>query len=161
VNLSSQQFEARDFLANMSRVLEESRLPGGLLVLELTERMLMDDVAKVSAVLHGLRQLGIRIAVDDFGTGYSSLGHLKHFPIDTLKIDSSFVRDLPDAKDSAAITTAIVQMAHSLGIEVLAEGVETQAQYDYLRQLGCDEVQGFLLGKPMTAAEATSLLQGA
>jgi diguanylate cyclase (GGDEF)-like protein/PAS domain S-box-containing protein len=158
VNLSSQQFEARDFLTNMSRVLGEARLPGDLLVFELTERMLMDDVAKVTAVLHGLRQLGIRVAVDDFGTGYSSLGHLKHYPIDTLKVDRSFVRDLPDAKDSAAITTAIVQMAHSLGIEVLAEGVETQAQYDYLRQLGCDEVQGFLIGKPMTAAEAMSLL---
>jgi diguanylate cyclase (GGDEF)-like protein/PAS domain S-box-containing protein len=159
VNLSSQQFESRDFLPGMQRLLAQQALPPELLELELTERMLMDDVDKVAHTLTALRAMGVRVTVDDFGTGFSSLGHLKHFAIDKLKIDRSFVRDLPAARDSAAITTAIVQMAHSLGISVIAEGVETEAQRDFLVAVECDQLQGYLLGKPLSTEQAADLLK--
>ncbi|MDE2047332.1 MAG: EAL domain-containing protein, partial [Betaproteobacteria bacterium] len=158
VNLSSQQFESRDFLPRLLRLLKELDVPPELLEFELTERMLMDDMDKVAHTLNTLRSIGVRVAVDDFGTGFSSLGHLKHFAIDKLKIDRSFVLDLPAARDSAAITTAIVQMAHSLGIAVIAEGVETPAQRDFLLAVGCDQLQGFMLGRPGPAEQVAPLL---
>ena len=152
VNLSTLQFQAPDFVATVARVLQEEGLPGRLLELELTERMLMDDLPEVHARLAQLKGLGIRLAIDDFGTGYSSLGQLKALAIDKMKIDRSFVIDLPEAQDSAAIARAIIQMARSLGITVMAEGVETAAQRDFLAREGCDELQGEAISPPLSTA---------
>jgi len=149
VNLTSMQFHAPGFVEIVANVLRETGLPGHLLELELTERMLMADLAPVKAMLLQLKALGIRISVDDFGTGYSSLGHLKELPIDKMKIDRSFVHDLPGERDSAAIARAIIQMGRSLGITVIAEGVENEAQRAFLAQEGCDELQGNFIGEPV------------
>ncbi len=153
VNLSTMQFRSTHFNESIARVLQEEGVDGRLIELELTERMLMDDLPEVSAKLLRLAEIGIRVSVDDFGTGYSSLGHLKGLPIDKMKIDSSFVKDLPADRGSTAITRAIIQMARSLGITAIAEGVETEAQRSFLALNGCDELQGDLIGKPMPAAE--------
>jgi EAL domain-containing protein (putative c-di-GMP-specific phosphodiesterase class I) len=147
------QFQAIGFVETVAEVLRESCLPGHRLELELTERMLMADLVQVRETLAQLKALGVMISVDDFGTGYSSLSHLKELPIDKMKIDSSFVRDLPGDADSAAIATAIIQMGRSLGIVVIAEGVESEAQRLFLAQAGCDQVQGNALGGAMTAEE--------
>lgn len=160
VNLSSQQFEASDFVAKLAKLLQVHDVPAELIELELTERMLMEDVSLVRRQLRALRDMNVLVSVDDFGTGFSSLAHLKQYSIDRVKIDQSFVHDLPDAADSVAITRAIVQMAHSLGITVIAEGVENKVQRDFLRNLGCDELQGYLFGKPMPIAEVEILLRG-
>jgi diguanylate cyclase (GGDEF)-like protein/PAS domain S-box-containing protein len=153
INLATLQFQSRNFLASLSAGLREEALPGHAIELELTERMLMDDIPSVTARLREISALGIRISVDDFGTGYSSLGHLKDFPIDKLKIDRSFVTDLPANRDSAAISRAIIQMGQSLGLTVMAEGVETAAQCEFLAAQGCDEVQGMWVGAPLPASE--------
>jgi EAL domain-containing protein (putative c-di-GMP-specific phosphodiesterase class I) len=121
--------------------------------------MLLDDLPAVTAKLRKLAELGIRVSVDDFGTGYSSLGHLKELPIDKMKIDKSFVRDLPDDRGSAAIARAIVQMAASLGITAIAEGVETEAQRSFLAANGCDVLQGDLISRPLPAAEFEAWVQ--
>ena len=152
INLSSMQFQSGNFLESLSAALQGQALPGDAIELELTERMLMDDIPSVTARLRQISALGMRISVDDFGTGYSSLGHLKDFPIDKLKIDRSFVIDLPDDRDSAAISRAIIQMGQSLGLTVIAEGVETEAQCEFLASQGCDEVQGMWVGQPMPVA---------
>ena len=151
VNLSALQFQAQDFVATIEQALSRAGASGDMLELELTERMLMDDLAAVQTVLLYLRGLGVRLAVDDFGTGYTSLKHLKDLSIDRLKIDRCFVQGLPGDAGSAAIAAAIVQMGHGLGLEVLAEGVETAAQRAYLLALGCDAQQGLLEGEAMTA----------
>ena len=151
VNLSSLQFQAPGFVDGVRRVLAEHGLPGSLLELELTERMLMSDLEAVKDTLAPLKALGIRISVDDFGTGYSSLGHLKELPIDKLKVDHSFVRDLPEQTDSAAIARAIIQMGRSLGMTVIAEGVERAAQRDFLAREGCDMLQGAAIGAALAA----------
>ncbi len=153
VNLSSAQFQAPGFVESVERVLREQGAAGSELELELTERMLMDDLPAVRATLERLKALGARVSVDDFGTGYSSLGHLRHLPIDRLKIDRSFVADLPHDASSAGIARAIIQMAASLGLGVVAEGIETEAQRAWLAAHGCREMQGWLSGRPM-AAEA-------
>jgi diguanylate cyclase (GGDEF)-like protein len=149
VNLSSMQFQSSNFVETVQQVLRDTGLAGERLELELTERMLMSDLVQVKETLLQLKALGIRISVDDFGTGYSSLGHLKELPIDKMKIDRSFVSDLPAERDSAAIATAIIQMGRSLGITVIAEGVENQAQRDFLAAAGCDELQGNAVGVAM------------
>jgi diguanylate cyclase (GGDEF)-like protein/PAS domain S-box-containing protein len=149
VNLSNVQFQSSGFLDAVERELPGGEFDSGLLELELTERMLMDDLLQVKHRLERLKAMGLRISVDDFGTGYSSLGHLKDLPIDKVKIDRSFVHDLPLNRDSAAITSAIVQMGRSLGLTVIAEGVETEAQRDFLATLGCDELQGMLISPPL------------
>ncbi len=151
VNLSTVQFQQHGFVEGLARLLEEEQVRGDWLELELTERMLMDELDDVKASLVRLKALGIRLAVDDFGTGYSSLGHLKELPIDKVKIDGSFVHDVPQRADACAIVRAIVQLGHSLELVVIAEGVETEAQRDFLRQLGCDELQGLLVGEPLPA----------
>jgi len=130
-----------------------------LIELEITETVLQ-TVEPSAAVLQQLRALGVRIAIDDFGTGYSSLSMLKQLPIDTLKIDRLFVRNIPEDADSRAIVSAVIAMAHTLGLRVVAEGVETQAQLAFLRDEGCDEVQGYLLGRPVPAASVARLLAG-
>ena len=153
INLSTLQFQSADFLGTVAKALAAEGLPGNAIELELTERMLMDDIPSVTARLREISALGIRISVDDFGTGYSSLGHLKEFAIDKLKIDRSFVTDLPANRDSAAISRAIIQMGQSLGLTVMAEGVETAAQCEFLAMQLCDEVQGTWIGSPMPASE--------
>ncbi len=153
INLSTLQFQSANFLGSVATALEAEGVPGHAIELELTERMLMDDIPSVTARLREISALGMRISVDDFGTGFSSLGHLKDFPIDKLKIDRSFVTDLPANTDSAAISRAIIQMGQSLGLTVIAEGVETAAQCEFLASLSCDEVQGMWIGVPMPASE--------
>jgi len=152
VNLSTTQFQSVGFVDAVQRLLGEQGVEGRLLEIELTERMLMDELASVRDSLERLRALGVRIAVDDFGTGYTSLGHLKSLPVDRLKIDRSFIRDLPGDTGSAAIAGAVIQMAHGLGMRTLAEGVETAAQRDWVAARGCDELQGNLEAEPMPAA---------
>ncbi len=152
VNLSTVQFHSIGFIDAVAQVLPPDGVSEGLIELELTERTLMDDLAAVKQRLLRLKALGLRISVDDFGTGYSSLAHLKALPIDKVKIDRSFVEDLPDNHDSAAITRAIIQMGRSLGMMVIAEGVETVAQRDFLAAQHCDELQGMLISPPLPLA---------
>jgi len=159
VNLSGHQF-AQPNLAEMVReILQETGLAPEYLELEITESITMADVDRAVSMMHELASIGVRISIDDFGTGYSSLSYLKKFPIHTLKIDRSFVRDIPGNKDDAAIATAIIAMAHSLQLNVIAEGVETEEQLAFLRERECDEMQGYLFSKPLPAAEFTALLQ--
>jgi len=153
VNLASVQFQSQGFVEAVAQVLPAGDWDRGLLELELTERMLMDDLPRVKQRLTQLKAMGLRISVDDFGTGYSSLGHLKELPIDKVKIDRSFVHDLPDNRDSVAITRAIIQMGCSLGMTVIAEGVETEAQRAFLADHGCNELQGLLISPPLPQAE--------
>jgi diguanylate cyclase (GGDEF)-like protein/PAS domain S-box-containing protein len=159
VNLSTVQFQTSGFTALIEQLLAEEGVAGELLEIELTERMLMDDLPEVKRKLSELKALGIRISVDDFGTGYSSLAHLKELPIDKMKIDRSFVLGLPTETDSAAIARAIVQMARGLGLVVIAEGVETEAQRNFLARLDCDELQGLLVGEPLAAADFARWVQ--
>ena len=159
VNLSSMQFRADGFVDAVAQVLREEGVPGNWLELELTERMLMDDVGDVKRTLQQLRALGMRVSVDDFGTGYSSLAHLKELPIDGMKIDRSFVRDLPHQRGSVAIARAVVQMAQGLSLTVVAEGVENDEQRRFLVDQGCDLLQGELISRPLPAAELTQWIE--
>jgi len=152
VNLSARQFADGQLGQRIAGILAASEIEPGRLELELTESILMQDVGGALRMLDALKQLGPSIAIDDFGTGYSSLNYLKQFPIDVLKIDRSFVDGLPEGEQDGQIARAIIAMAHSLGLSVIAEGVEDQAQLDFLRDHGCDEVQGFYLGRPVSAA---------
>ena len=158
VNLSTVQFQSAGFVEAVAALLPPG--VGELIELELTERMLMDDLPAVKARLTELKALGLRISVDDFGTGYSSLGHLKVLPIDKLKIDRSFILDLPGERDSAAIARAIIQMGLSLGLTVIAEGVETEAQREFLATQGCDELQGMLVSPPLSVAAFEAWVAG-
>jgi len=151
VNLSAKQLEQPDLRNIVLSALNESGLPASALVLEITESVLMARAAESIDILRDLRQLGIRLSIDDFGTGYSSLAYLKHLPANTLKIDRSFIQDIPDDEDAVAIVTGIMALAHSLRMEVVAEGVETQAQRDALGRLDCDLLQGYLFSKPLPA----------
>ena len=153
VNLSARQFASDSLGDDIERALRVHEVDPTQFEVELTESALMADPERASAVLQRLDALGVRISIDDFGTGYSSLSYLKRFPARTVKIDRSFIRGLPDDKNDAAITQAVIAMAHSLGLSVVAEGVETDAQLQALRGLDCDEAQGFLLGRPETAEE--------
>ena len=156
VNLSARQFTDGTLGTRIAKILLASGIPPACLELELTESVLMQGVDEAMKILESLKRLGLSIAVDDFGTGYSSLNYLKRFPIDVLKIDRCFVDGLPAGEQDAQIARAIIAMAHSLNMTVIAEGVETQAQLDFLREHGCDEVQGFLLGRPMPAEEVVA-----
>ena len=152
VNLSTAQFQSARFLEALTALLAGDESLRDLIELELTERMLMDDLPEVKLRLEKLRALGLCISLDDFGTGYSSLGHLKELPIDKVKIDRSFVVDLPEGRDSAAIAGAIIQMGRGLGMSVIAEGVETEAQRAFLAARGCNELQGTLYSGPLPRA---------
>ena len=158
VNVSPVQFQHADFHDWLDEVLEETGLDAGLLELELTERMVMSGGDASSSLLRRIRQRGVRLALDDFGTGYCSLSYLKHFPIDTLKIDRVFVRDVIGDADTATITSAIIAMARRLDKTVVAEGVETAEQAAFLRQAGCTQLQGFLFAAPLPAAELQKLI---
>lgn len=160
VNLSAVQFRQTTLVETIAGILADTGLPPQLLELEITESMLMQPSDPNAAVLERLSGMGIKLSIDDFGTGYSSLSYLKGFPIDKLKIDQSFVRDIITDPDDAAIVTAIIALARSLGIEVVAEGVETRQQRDFLYRQGCHLYQGFLCAKPMPAANVAAYLQG-
>ncbi len=153
VNLSARQFAQDGLHATIVRVLAETGLPPGLLELEITESVTMENPEHAAALLRELKALGIILAIDDFGTGYSSLSYLKRFPIDNVKIDRSFVKDIPHDEDDVAITQAVIAMAHSLRLKVIAEGVETAEQLEFLRRHGCEEAQGYLFGAPLPADE--------
>jgi diguanylate cyclase (GGDEF)-like protein/PAS domain S-box-containing protein len=158
VNISSPHFRHSGLLPTVARVLQESGLPARLLEVEVTESMLMADLKATLGTLHRLKDMGLRLSIDDFGTGYSSLAYLKRFPLDALKVDRSFVKDTPGAADDAAITSAIIAMAHSLKLEVVAEGVETRAQLAFLRARGCEYAQGYLISRPVAAPDLARLL---
>ena len=152
VNLSATQFRQQDLVPQLAAILKSTGFDPKYLELEITESVVMQDPDKVVMKLEALRRMGIRLAIDDFGTGYSSLGYLKRFPINNLKVDRSFVRDLAHSSDDVAITRAVIAMAHSLGMNVIAEGVELKEQFDVLREEGCDEFQGWLC-RPALAEE--------
>jgi len=149
INFSAQQLYHQDTLDILREMLDQGGLAGEMLEVEITESGMMEDPEQAIVTLKRIRELGIKIAIDDFGTGYSSLAHLKRFPIDILKIDRSFVRDIALDPDDATIVRTIVAMARALKLRVIAEGVETREQHAFLKQLGCDEVQGFLFAHPM------------
>ncbi len=159
VNLSTRQFRQKDLADEIAAALSDAGLEPGDLELELTESLIMDNLASAAEVLAGLEQLGIRIAIDDFGTGYSSLSYLKTFPIHCLKIDRSFIQDIPADENDTAIVRTIIALARSLGLTVVAEGVETEAQLDYLRTNQCDEGQGYLLSRPLDPEACTRLMR--
>ncbi|MEO5346535.1 MAG: EAL domain-containing protein [Magnetococcus sp. YQC-9] len=153
VNLSSREFQQTDLLEQVRDILEKTGLPPERLEIEITESMVMGNVEKAIAIMNRLRELGVSLAMDDFGTGYSSLGYLKRFPLSTLKIDQSFVRDLPASEGDGAIVEAILSMAKGLKMHVVAEGVETEAQMNYLKDRGCESIQGYFIGRPMPEAD--------
>lgn len=161
VNLSAKQFQDDALLDKVGMALAYSGLPAHLLELEITESMVMHKPDEAAATMRALRQLGVHLAVDDFGTGYSSLGYLSRFPIQCLKIDRSFVQNVPGCEADAAIARSVVSLGKSLGLTVVAEGVETQEQLDFLRQHGCNIAQGYLLGRPLAAAPFIGQLRGA
>ena len=161
VNVSAVEFRTKDFLERLRAVLTETRLEPRYLELELTEGVLMADVRSTTTVLKALKDLGVQLAVDDFGTGYSSLSYLSRFPIDALKIDQSFVKDITMNPDDASIVSAVIKMAESLNQRVVAEGVETHAQLAMLRARHCEEAQGYYFSRPVTAEQfATQLAIG-
>ncbi|MGZ5032926.1 MAG: putative bifunctional diguanylate cyclase/phosphodiesterase [Usitatibacter sp.] len=149
VNLSASQFREPDLVSKLAVILKETGVSSQTLELELTESMVMKDPERAAMVMDTLRAMGVRISIDDFGTGHSSLGYLKRFPINQLKVDRSFVRDLPHNGDDVAITRAVIAMAHSMKMSVVAEGVEHQQQFDLLRAEGCDEFQGYYCRPPL------------
>lgn len=160
VNLSGMQFNRGDVFEVVTRRVSHFELPAGMLQLELTESMLMEESSKTAEVLRQLKLAGFTLAIDDFGTGYSSLSYLKRFPIDFLKIDRSFVADLVTSHGDQSICSAVIALAHALGLEVVAEGVETDDQLDALRALGCDEIQGHLIAEPLPADRVIDYLIG-
>ena len=158
VNVSALQFRIGDFAVGIADAIDKHQLTPKLLTLELTETVLMDNVESTMTMLRTLKSIGVKIAIDDFGTGYSSLAYLRRFPIDKLKIDMSFIREVTTNPDDAAIVLAVISMAHSLKLDVIAEGVETEAQLNYLRRHRCDQIQGHYLSRPLPAQPITDLL---
>jgi len=159
VNLSAKQFHQQNIAAIVMRALQDHGVDPRLLELEITESTAMRNAEATGTTLRNLKALGVRIAIDDFGTGYSSLSYLKRFPIDSLKIDRSFVTELPGNQDDATIAHAIITMAHALRLKVVAEGVETRAQLEFLTANGCDEIQGYYFSRPLPAEQCTQLLR--
>ena len=158
VNVSGRQFNEPDFVDMVASALRDSGLPAELLELELTESLLITNEQQVLQKLQALKAMGVYLAIDDFGTGYSSLTYLKHFPLDRLKIDKSFVNDILKDPDDAAITEAIIAMAHSLKLKVIAEGVETREQLLFLEDRGCDEMQGYYLSRPLSEGDLSAFI---
>ena len=159
VNLSPIQFRHAGLVQSVAAALQQANLDPACLELELTESFVMHDAERINVAMQSLKALGVDIAVDDFGTGYSSLSYLKRFPVDRLKVDKSFVRDIDSDPDDAAIVRAIITLGHALGLKVVAEGVETRAHLEFLQQHGCDELQGYYFSRPVPAAEMEALLR--
>ena len=159
VNISSLQFRGGQLEANVRSVLAETGMPANYLELELTEGILMGGADETVETLRRMSDMGVKLAIDDFGTGYSSLSYLKRFPIDKLKIDQSFVRDIVHDPDDRAIANAVISMGHSLRLSVIAEGVEQQQQLEILINEGCDEVQGYYFSAPLPANEFSEVLR--
>jgi EAL domain-containing protein (putative c-di-GMP-specific phosphodiesterase class I) len=159
VNLSGVQLQHETFVASVKRVLEETGLDARYLELEVTENFLMRDVEASARYLHDLRQLGLSIAIDDFGTGYSSLAYLARFPINKLKIDRSFVRNVCQDPHNREISRTIISLGHTLDMQVVAEGIEEKGQLEFLRQEGCDEGQGFYISKPLPKAAFLAFIE--
>jgi EAL domain-containing protein (putative c-di-GMP-specific phosphodiesterase class I) len=158
VNLSARQFTQPDLVDQIAAILDETGLPPRLLELEITETVLMDQSESGTRALRALRALGVQLVLDDFGTGYSSLAYLKHLPLNTIKIDRSFVNGLDDDDANLPIVQAVIALAHGLGIEVVAEGIETVAQLDRLRSLVCDRGQGYFYARPLPPDELAPML---
>jgi len=158
VNVAALQIDRSDYVETLRSALEEYDLPATVLEVEVTESLMMASPEHSREVLSTLQSLGITTAIDDFGTGYSSLAYLKLLPINSLKIDRSFISDLPADKSDVAITKTIVALGHALGFKIIAEGVETIEQNTFLKEIGCDQGQGYLYGRPMPAADFESWL---
>ncbi|MCK6188195.1 EAL domain-containing response regulator [Pseudomonas sp. EYE_354] len=158
VNVSGQQLIEGDLIADIARILAKTGVEAHWLEVELTEGSLMDNTQRTIASLQRLRAMGVKIAIDDFGTGYSSLAYLRRFPLDTLKIDIAFIREVTTNPQDAAITRTIIELAHSLKLRAVAEGVETQAQLAFLKEAGCDQMQGYLFSRPLPVANLERLL---
>jgi EAL domain-containing protein (putative c-di-GMP-specific phosphodiesterase class I) len=152
VNISSRQFRGTNLVEAISDMLRRHNVPSHLLELEITEGLLMDELPQTRANLRDLASLSVRLSLDDFGTGYSSLRYLKQFPVDTLKIDKSFVREVPHEAGDSTVVEAIIAMAHRLGLQVVGEGIETEEQLNFLQSHGCDFGQGFYFSRPISAA---------
>ena len=159
INISARQLEQRNFVHSISSILEKSRIDVKLIEIELTEGILIKNSQKTLNKLVKLRKSGMKIAIDDFGTGYSSLAYLTNLPFDKLKIDQSFIRDITIDKAAASLATSIISLAHRLGVRVIAEGVETEDQLNFLKEYNCDEIQGYYFSKPVTANRFTKLLK--
>jgi len=159
VNLSARQFQQQDLVEIVARILKETGLNAQWLEMEITEGIAMQNADYTNVLLRGLKEMGVQVALDDFGTGYSSLSYLKKFPIDTLKIDQSFVRDLSTDPNDAAIANAVIVLAHSLKLKVVAEGVETIEQQAFLREHQCDAYQGFLFSAALPSDSLEVLLR--
>jgi diguanylate cyclase (GGDEF)-like protein len=158
VNISSQQFQQKNFVKTVNRVLEDTGTKPRNIILEITESTIMHNTDMVFTTLYELSKIGLRLSIDDFGTGYSSLSYLKRFPIYAIKIDRSFIKEINTSPDDAAISKAIISMAHSLKLKVIAEGVETKHQLGFLREQGCDGAQGFLFSRPLPVDEIIKFL---
>jgi EAL domain-containing protein (putative c-di-GMP-specific phosphodiesterase class I) len=152
INVSAYQFGQHDFVDTVDHMLKLYRIDPAKLKMELTESVIVSDIAEVVRKMHALKALGVRISLDDFGTGYSSLSYLKRLPLDQLKIDQSFVRDIVSDPGDAVMVKTIIEMAKNFGLNVIAEGVETQAQYEFLKAHGCAAYQGYLFGRPVPLA---------
>jgi EAL domain-containing protein (putative c-di-GMP-specific phosphodiesterase class I) len=161
VNLSGRQSLHHNLIKSIDEAAKQHNLRHHTLEFEITESVAMHNAEDSIGIMRQLKNLGLRLALDDFGTGYSSLSYLKRFPIDKLKIDKSFVRDIPADANDLAIVSAIIAMAHALGLSVQAEGVETRAQADFLAECGCEYAQGYLFGRALPADEAQALLDTA
>lgn len=159
VNLSARQFRQGDLVVQVAQILEQSGLLPHLLELELTESMIMEDPEETEQTLHGLKSLGVCLSLDDFGTGYSSLNYLRRFPVDSLKIDRSFIQDVPADPSGASVVNSIINIAHNLSLTAIAEGVETREQLEFLNSCGCDSMQGYLFSKPLPPNDFFKLLQ--
>ncbi|MDO8454734.1 MAG: GGDEF domain-containing phosphodiesterase, partial [Sulfurimonas sp.] len=159
LNLAIKQLNQKDFIPMLKRMLEETKCKSEWIELEVTEGQIMTNPDEAIKILKQIHEMGIRLAVDDFGTGYSSLSYLKRLPIDKLKIDQSFIRDLPEDEEDAAIAKAIIALSKSLNLRVIAEGVETQEQKEFLVANGCNHIQGYFYAKPMSASEMGEVLK--
>jgi EAL domain-containing protein (putative c-di-GMP-specific phosphodiesterase class I) len=159
VNVSAVQFQQQDFARTVSAALAETKLAAQYLELELTESLVMHGASQLQAALHELKGLGIALSIDDFGTGYSSLSYLKRFAVDNLKVDRSFITELRDGTDDATIVRTIITLGHNLGLRIVAEGVETPQQAEFLRANGCDEAQGYWYSRPLNAMQFERLLR--
>ena len=161
VNVSARQFRQADFVAQVQATVQHHAINPGRLKLELTEGMLLENIGEIIVTMNALKEIGVQFSLDDFGTGYSSLQYLKLLPLDQLKIDQSFVRDIAFDSSDRAIVRTIIAMAHSLGLDVIAEGVETEEQRQLLLSKGCTHFQGYLFSKPVPIAQFEALLKQA